>query len=194
MSFGSRLPNRMTPSGARAEPTRMARPRMSSAFEKSAPRSDVLATTISPAPEREQHDRDLRNVPERRLQDARRSGPDALAERLGRERDRPCEPRERCQRDEEERDLPDAGIAQHAGDHRQHQDGSQDDQPRTAEATDGRTPFARTSPRAWAPKPRAPSRPRLRASCAARPRLSAALRTASESGQRARRRRRPRRP
>ncbi len=65
---------------------------------------------------------------------------------------------------------------------------------RLAVARAGRTPCARTSPRAWAPKPRAPCRRRLRAACAARPRLRAAPRSAAGSGRTARRRRRPRRP
>jgi len=43
--------------------------------------------------EREEDDRDLGDVPERRLKDAGRRRPDPLAERLGREGDRPGETR-----------------------------------------------------------------------------------------------------
>ena len=49
VSLGSRLPKRMTPSGARRAPTARVMPSTSRALAKSEPRIEVCATTTSPA-------------------------------------------------------------------------------------------------------------------------------------------------
>ena len=49
MSFGSRAPKDIVPSGCRVDPAEIARPSTSSAFANSEPRIENCATTSSPA-------------------------------------------------------------------------------------------------------------------------------------------------
>ena len=109
------------------EPAMITRPSTSSPFANSEPRIEVRATTISPADEREQHDEELRQVAERRLERARDRRAVALADRLGRDRDRPGEPAERDRGDDEDDDRLDVREVEDAGEHRERHDGREDE-------------------------------------------------------------------
>ena len=104
VSRGRRLEKRMIPSCERRAPTTITRPSTSSALARIEPTIAVCATTSSPFLQREDHDEQLRQVAERRLQHPGDARPEALAELLGRERDDPRQPRERERRDREARD------------------------------------------------------------------------------------------
>ena len=101
VSFGSRRPKRMTPSSERHAPAMIARPRTRSAFASSDPRIDVCATTISPALSAKMTMKSSGQVPERRLEDARRRRPEASPDGLRAHADRPGEQRERDDSDSE---------------------------------------------------------------------------------------------
>ena len=147
---GRRLPKRMTPSRSRQEPTRIASPRMSSAFENSAPSSEVFATTISPAFSAKRTTEISGMFAECRLEHAGCRGPDPLAERFRRERDRPGEarPAPRARRRARRRRSPRSAGCLRRSSGRGSRRAAISRVP--AEATDGRTPCGRTSPPASA--------------------------------------------
>ncbi len=112
VSRGRRLEKRITPSGARRAPTTITSPSTSRALAKIEPMIAVWATTSLALLQREDHDEQLGQVAERRLEHPGDAGAEALAELLGRERDHPGEPRQREGRQREawdRRPLPVVG-------------------------------------------------------------------------------------
>ena len=101
VSRGSRFEKRMTPSCERRAPTTITRPSTSSALASTEPTIAVCATIELALLQREDHDEQLGQVAERRLQQARHARPEALAELLRGERDDPSEPRQRQRRQQE---------------------------------------------------------------------------------------------
>ena len=75
--------------------------------------------------QREDHDEQLRQVAERRLQHPGDAGPEALAELLGRERHDPRQPGERERGEREARDRRPGLVVGHARERRQHRDQEQ---------------------------------------------------------------------
>ena len=118
MSFGSRFWKRITPpsdelapDGDR-EPEHEQRVREQRAEDREL-RHDELARA-----EREDHDEELRQVAERRLQHSRHGGAELRADRLGRDPDRPRDAAERGPRENEDRDRRCAGVVEDAGQNR----------------------------------------------------------------------------
>jgi hypothetical protein len=93
----------------------------------SEPRIDVRATTSSPRGQREEHDEELRQVAERRLQRPGDRRAEPLADRLGRDRDRPGEAAERGARDQEHGHRLDVREVEDRGDHGQAEDAREDE-------------------------------------------------------------------
>ena len=104
MSCGSRARNRMTPSGEFREPAMITSPSTSSPFANSEPRIEVRATTISPAESANSTMNSSGRLPSVDCSAPGDRRPVALADGLGRDRDRPREPTERDGRDDEHDD------------------------------------------------------------------------------------------
>ena len=103
MSFGSRFLKGITPSGAaRARNDRQ--PEHEERVRQQRADDGRLRDHELARGNREQDDEELRQVPERRLQDARHSRAEPLSDRLGGDRDHPGEAGERRGREDEDRD------------------------------------------------------------------------------------------
>ena len=123
VSFGSLGLKRITPSLARRAPAMITSPSTSSALTRIEPRIAVSASTWCPALEREDNHEELREVRERRLQDAGDRRPRPAPHLLDRDRHDPRHAG-KCQRREHEREDPRdaADVARHAGEDDQHRD------------------------------------------------------------------------
>ena len=77
--------------------------------------------------EREDDDEELRQVAERRLEDARDGGAELRSHRLGRDPDRPGAAAEGDSREDEDGDRRCVGVVEDAGDDDEGEDGGRDD-------------------------------------------------------------------